>query len=119
MVARLLQHGDTIETNALHMAVRSPRSGRYQVVEYLLNAGADVDAREYEGTERLSTRASSGLGTALHYAARKGREDLVRLLLERGASTEIRDTLGRTAADVAREAGHDNLIPALSIEERG
>jgi ankyrin repeat protein len=119
VVAQLLQHGGNIKkTNALHMAVRSPKSGRYQMVEYLLDAGADIDMIEYAGTELLSSRASSGFGTALHYAAQEGREDLMHLLLEKGASIKIRDTLGCTAAEVAEKAGHLELVQALSVDQR-
>jgi ankyrin repeat protein len=118
VVARLLQHGGTIgTTNALHMAIRSPKPGRYEMVECLLEVGAHIDALEHEGTEQLLTRASSELGTALHNAAREGRDDLVRLLLERGANVGIRDTLGRTPAELAEEEGHLGLVSALSISE--
>lgn len=117
VLKQLFQHGGMISrTNALHMAVRSPKPGRREVIEYLLKAGADIDAIEYAGVE--SRCGASGLGTALHYATREGREDLVRLLLENGADTEVRDTLGRTALEVAKEAAHPQLVLALSVVKR-
>jgi ankyrin repeat protein len=117
VLERLLQHGGMIGwTNALHMAVRSPKPGRSEVIEYLLEAGADIDSIENTSVE--SRRAESGFGTALHYAAREGREDLVRMLLEKGADAEVRDTLGRTASEVAEEAAHPQLVPALSVVKR-
>lgn len=88
------------------------------MVEYLLKAGVDINAIEYAGTELLLTGASSGLGAALHYAAREGREELIRLLLKRGVNIGIRDTLGRTAAEVAEKAGHLKIIRMLSFSER-
>lgn len=78
VLERLVQHGRMIvRTNALHMAVRSPKPGRREVIEFLLEAGVDINAIEYAGIE--SRRAESALGTALHYAAREGREDVVRV----------------------------------------
>lgn len=117
VLQRLLQHGGTIgRTNALHMAVRSPKPGRREVIEFLLEAGTDVNAIEYAGMD--SRRDQSGLGTALHYAAREGHEDLVRLLLEKGADPEVEDTLGRTASEVAKEANHPQLVSALSVAKK-
>ncbi|KAH8600227.1 ankyrin repeat-containing domain protein [Bisporella sp. PMI_857] len=103
-VKLLIQHGSNIKvTNALHTTVRSHKPGRNQIVECLLDAGLDIDAVEHAGTELLIQQASSGLGTALHYVAREGREDLVRLLVERGANVGIQDTRGQTPAELAEK----------------
>ncbi len=52
---------------------------RRTVVDYLLDAGVDIDARPYQNT------------TALHFAIQFGRLDMVEHLLARGASTTIED----------------------------
>jgi hypothetical protein len=51
--------------------------------------------------------------TALHIAAQAGRTDLVRYLLEKGASTEIVDSNGRKAIDLvgAPAAGRGRGAP--------
>ena len=119
VIEQLLQYGGTINcTNALHMAVRAPKSGRYQVIEYLLKAGVDINAIEYAGTERFSWHAERGVGTALHSAARYGRKKMVHFLLEKGADPEVRDTLGRTPAEFAKEAGYPELVPILSVAKK-
>jgi len=117
VLEQLLQHGGMInQTNALHMAVRSskPSALRRQVVEYLLKAGVNINAIEFEGTERVS----SSYGTALHNAAGMGREDMVRLLLENGADIKVRDMSGHTASEVAEKEGYPQLIPMLSAAQR-
>jgi ankyrin repeat protein len=43
-----------------------------------------------------------------------GDTTMVDLLLRSGARTDARDPKGRTAADYAREYGHDHLIGRLS-----
>ena len=113
-IAVLLEHGAIINnTNALHKAVRSTSRGRREVVEFLLDSGVDIDAIEF-GLHRPS--AVQNHGTALHYAASHGREDLVQLLLDRGASTAIRDRAQRTAEEVAKRVGYTRIAMRLSGE---
>ena len=119
VIEQLLQHGGTINcTNALHMAARSPKPGRRQVVEYLLEAGADINAIEYAGSKQFSFHAERGAGTPLHSAARLGREKMMQFLLEKGADPEVQDTLGRTPAELAKEQGYPELVPLLSIVKK-
>ena len=79
-------------TTPLHAAVQL---GRIEVIELLLDAGADVN---------LTT--SSG-DTALILAGRNGNSAVIGALLERGGSVEIdaRDVLGRTALMNAATSG--------------
>ena len=74
-------------------------NGRRDVVDYLLDAGVDLDARPYLNT------------TALHFAIQFGRLGMVRHLLRRGASVTIDDgTYGSDAAGWAEacENGTDD-----------
>ena len=64
---------------------------RHDVVDYLLDSGADIDARPYRNT------------TALHFAVQFGRVEMVRHLLHRGSSATIEDgTHNSDAAGWAR-----------------
>ena len=47
------------------------------------------------------------------WAAAYGREDSVQLLLSHGADRGLRDNRGKTAVDMAREAGHANVVALL------
>ena len=51
--------------------------------------------------------------TPLHYAARDGRTDAVRKLLERGAPIDARTMMGQTAFNVAQERKMDGAAAAL------
>lgn len=62
--------------------------GATDVVDYLLEQGAPVDSRSFDGGS-----------TALHVAVHREHHDLVRRLLAAGADPNATDANGRTAAD--------------------
>src|SRR5438034_206339 len=69
--------------NRLHAPLhRTARDGNVRATRWLIEAGAELEAR----TER-------GL-TPLHYAAIRGRREIVPLLLEHGAQVETADQYG-------------------------
>ncbi|NWW47940.1 TNKS2 protein, partial [Pedionomus torquatus] len=96
--------------------------GRKDVVEYLLQSGANVHARDDGGLIPLHNACSFGHAevvnlllrhgadpnardnwnyTPLHEAAIKGKTDVCIVLLQHGAEPTIRNTDGRTALDLA------------------
>ena len=74
------------------------------MVACLLDRGVDIDEVPDNPHIDAYDRAQ-GLKSALGVAAAYGRVQMVRLLLERGANEEIRDTLGRTALEIAEMRG--------------
>uniref|UniRef100_A0A8D2PFV0 Poly [ADP-ribose] polymerase n=1 Tax=Zosterops lateralis melanops TaxID=1220523 RepID=A0A8D2PFV0_ZOSLA len=99
-----------------------PGFGRKDVVEYLLQSGANVHARDDGGLIPLHNACSFGHAevvnlllrhgadpnardnwnyTPLHEAAIKGKTDVCIVLLQHGAEPTIRNTDGRTALDLA------------------
>ncbi len=66
--------------------VLAAANDRKEVVDYLLGAGVDVDARPYRNT------------TALHFAIQFGQLEMVRHLLRQGASVTIEDDTYRSDA---------------------
>jgi len=75
--------------------------GHTAVVELLLAAGADVDAKNNYGW------------TALHYAAAYGHADVVELLLEAGADIKAKNNSGGTALHYAAAYGHADVVELL------
>lgn len=66
--------------------------GHLEMVKYLVEKGADVNAK-----------AEFCRDTALHSAAAGGNLEMVKYLVEHGADVNAKDDDGRTPADVARE----------------
>ncbi|CAK8994200.1 unnamed protein product [Durusdinium trenchii] len=83
--------------------------GHLEVVRLLLEAGADKDAADTDGS------------TALQFAAGKGHCHLkvVRLLLEAGADKDAADTDGCTALGFAAYNGNGHLEVVRSLPEAG
>ena len=78
-------------------------NNRRNVVDYLLDAGADVDARPYRNT------------TALHFAIQFRRPRMVRILLDRGASVTTEDGNYRSDAMGWANACEDGSEEATEI----
>jgi ankyrin repeat protein len=99
MVEFLLQNGAELEMRddyrqtALHKAV----GAKHHILRLLVNRDADVLAKDMYGK------------TVLHLAAEAGLKEDVHFLMGHGAATDGRDGNGRTAQDLARIEGHDEV----------
>ncbi len=87
-VERLVREGaDPDCIGAIHQA---SAAGKTDILSVLLNHNADtIHLLDY------------GRQTALHYAARHGRQDVVKLLVEKGAEVEAQNDNGQTALHCA------------------
>ena len=85
-----------LKNTPLHAAIAG--SASEAVVEMIVERGADIH---------------SGDPPALHLAAANGRAETIRFLRERGASSSVRCKDGKTAADLAIEAGHSEVVDLL------
>lgn len=92
-----------MQVRPLHSAVARAAEGvAVANVGALLAAGADPNATQQGGY------------TALHQAADRGLEAVVRQLLDAGARRDVRSAAGRTPADHARAKGHTRVVELLS-----
>lgn len=83
---------------ALFQAVKN---GHKEVVEMLINAGADIDKQDTYGN------------TALLQAAYKGYKEIVELLLEKGADVNIKSNGSDTALLMAVQEDYSDIIDLL------
>lgn len=90
------------DTSALTLAAAN---GDLDIVTYLLDHKADIDL------------TGSLRETALIKATRARHTGIVKLLLERGASTEETDSAGVTALDIAQASGRKDLEALLKTKK--
>jgi len=93
-----LEHKGVNGWTALHYAIAS---GDENKIEYLLQQGANINARDY------------ALRTPLHLAVYYERPNLIKLLIKHKADLQIRDILDMTAEDLALY-----LCPHAETEEQ-
>jgi ankyrin repeat protein len=86
------------KVTALHGAVARRD---LQIVNMLLEAGADPNARQERGF------------APLHDAAANGSIPLVELLLKHGARADVKSDEGKTPADMATDRGHKEVVQML------
>lgn len=127
---------DARDSEAKTALIHAAAAGKTDCVKLLLEKGADGDARDNNGTTPLiaATNADSletvrvlldrGVSlravdrqngwNALMHAADKGKVDIARFLLERGARTDQTDRRDRTALAIARNSGNSMLIELIA-----
>jgi uncharacterized protein len=88
------------DNEPIHAAAAS--KGNVAMVAALLDAGAQVNARQHGGF------------TPLHQAAQNGDAELATLLLSRGARRSLMTDKDLTACDLAEAAGYQELADRLS-----
>ena len=91
----LLFQKDSFKRSLLYLAARN---GYYEVSEYLIKKGINVNEVQQDGS------------TALHGAAFYGHENVVQLLIENGIDTKIKNRFGTTADEEAKTSPIRELI---------
>ena len=82
--------------------IEAVKKGEPATVHAFLAKGASANARDQRG------------GTALHWAAARGRLDVVALLIDHGADASSADADGETALDVARDRKRTEIVDFLA-----
>ena len=78
------------------------------VVELLIAAGVEVDRRYAHGLTALMWAAGHDASAGVDDV-----EATLKALIDHGAALELKDDRGKTAADIARELGHERAAKFL------
>ena len=81
--------------------IEAVKKGYVAIVHAFLAKGASVNARDGKG------------GSALHWAAARGKPEVARLLLAEGADASVYDAAGRSPLDVAEGRGQAEIAALL------
>ncbi|KAJ7542520.1 hypothetical protein O6H91_10G109700 [Diphasiastrum complanatum] len=77
-------------------------NGNFEIVQYLISAGADVNISNSEGN------------TPLHWAALNGHVQVVQELISRGANVSALNSHERTPLDEAISRGKQETVDAIT-----
>jgi len=144
-----LGHGvdvDAVDNNHSTLLHRASYNGAVEVVQLLLECGANINARNKEGhtpLHRVLVELGDGARTSffdtiqllldhgadvdalddaqstpLHVASKYGSAKATRLLLERGAKVHLQDNEGHTPSQVASAEGHEKIARLLEQSEQ-
>lgn len=115
IIEMLFANGGSIEHGQLlHSAIWRKLDDRETVVDYLIQKGALVNAIIFQNRPKTYLlRQAFGLGTPLHDAAARGDEDAARMLLSRGARTDIKDSCGSLPVERASSSGFESVARYL------
>lgn len=120
----LILTGETISLENGPTIVWAARNLERDQVKLLLENGADVNVAsgpwefnvpalfQIEGHFHASVNYELGM-TALIWAARNGKKDMIELLLEHGADLEAHSSSGETALLAGSGAGHEGIVRFL------
>ena len=83
------------------LIVSTVNFGIKSITTQLLDKGAFLDWPDVRGN------------TALHHAAMNNNKTLIELFVKRGANLSLKNTDGKTALDLAKEIGEEDIIKLL------
>ncbi|XP_033196221.1 ankyrin repeat and MYND domain-containing protein 2 [Bombus vancouverensis nearcticus] len=94
---------DFVDENGMSPLQHACYKGNKEIVQMLLDQGADVNACQHEHAY-----------TALHFAALSGNAELCHLLMSYGARLTATNSVGRTPAQMAAFVGNHNCVATIN-----
>ncbi|MBI4708342.1 MAG: ankyrin repeat domain-containing protein [Candidatus Omnitrophica bacterium] len=93
----------TINNRMVTPLVLAAANGYTEIAKFLLDNGADVNARAFSG------------GSALTLASLQGHNGTVKVLIDKGANVNAKDDNGLTALSEASRNGHSEIVKFLLL----
>ncbi|WP_353279656.1 ankyrin repeat domain-containing protein [Wolbachia endosymbiont (group B) of Xanthorhoe designata] len=96
--------GPLFSTKEFTLLMIAAENGHTNIVEILVEKGADVNVRDHHAN------------TVLYLATNNGHEGIVEILLEKGANVNGKSSFGVVPLHLAAKNGNENVVNALIIE---
>ncbi|KAI4859378.1 ankyrin [Hypoxylon rubiginosum] len=106
IVSLLLRHGAVAKGRSAMLF--AAQKGRVDMMDMFLDAGVSVDEVPDNDDVYDNARAQVDWGTPLHGAAGNGQSEAVMWLLRKGASRDVKNSIGLTPKEVARQKGYSD-----------
>ncbi|KAK7862086.1 hypothetical protein R5R35_011501 [Gryllus longicercus] len=94
---------DLCDENGMTPLQHAAYKGNKEIVQMLLDQGADVNSGKHEHRY-----------TALHFAALSGNPEICQLLLHAGAKSHVTNSVGRTASQMAAFVGNHKCVAVIN-----
>lgn len=133
----IYEDDSAIDKWSLYVAVENDQ---LDIVRKLLEHGADVNITETHGFSVMVLASTYGIcketfqllvfyginlyhmdkwhRTALHHMAHHGKYQMTKMLLDMDVETTIKDINGQTAADIAKNKGHEHIVKIIQEHEK-
>uniref|UniRef100_A0A8C0TD86 Ankyrin repeat and MYND domain-containing protein 2 n=1 Tax=Canis lupus familiaris TaxID=9615 RepID=A0A8C0TD86_CANLF len=96
-------HVNCLDENGMTPLMHAAYKGKLDMCKLLLRHGADVNCHQHEHGY-----------TALMFAALSGNKDITWVMLEAGAETDVVNSVGRTAAQMAAFVGQHDCVTIIN-----
>ncbi|XXH01602.1 hypothetical protein Hte_007962 [Hypoxylon texense] len=106
IVSLLLRHGALAKGRSAMLF--AARKGRVDMMRVLFEAGVSVDEVPDNDDVYDNAKEQVDWGTPLHGAAGNGQSEAITWLLRKGASTDVKNSIGLTPKEVARQRGYSD-----------
>ncbi len=107
----MLKHGadpNAVDDDGKSAMIYAAGRAYAPVVELLIAAGVDVNRRYAHGLTALMWAAGHDASAGVDDV-----EATMKALIDHGAALDLKDDRGKTAADIARELGHERAAKLL------
>ncbi|KIX06079.1 uncharacterized protein Z518_04053 [Rhinocladiella mackenziei CBS 650.93] len=111
----LVMEDETGET-ALQIALKAREASFDSMMAFLEKLGSDENTKK-KIAATIDTKGTDGM-TALQFAAKHRKADVVKILLKYGADVTLTDKSGMTAACLAAARGHEAVVKSLLEGDR-
>jgi uncharacterized protein len=109
---------DAVDAGGETALMAAARNGFKAIAAMLLDRGADMECADEQGRTAMHHAVSHRNNQDRRHPMSYKKRELIALLLERGARTDVKDGRGCTPEDQARRSGYNTEAAMIAAEEK-